>query len=417
MSIQTDVFDFNKFISSISLALDLAESCVFNDDKLNSNIKKGFSGLDVKNHNFTAHSKKTALITIYLANRLGYQDNKLNNLYIGAFLHDIGASDALSLYHTDSDYVQEHCESGSNIIKNLPIDTDISSFIRFHHENYDGSGPYGLHSNEILQEAQIIHLADFFGLIYNKDIGFMQRDLVLNWLRTQSSKMFDPYLVDVMLDIAKIERFWLDLENIDRDSGVLNRISPKIYKPMDLNQLADISSVFAAIIDKKSTFTCQHSFELAMNTVKVASVYGFDAYKTERLRIAGLLHDLGKLAIPNYILDKPGKLTKDEYSIIKSHTYYTKLVLDKIDGIHDISDWASNHHETLRGTGYPEALNSSNLSLESRILAVCDIYQALVENRPYRPGMTHEKTFSIIDSMVDIGNIDGEVVKKLKDIF
>ena len=416
MSIQPDVFDFNKFISSISLALDLAESCVFKDDKLNSNIKKDFLGLDVKNHNFTAHSKKTALIAIYLANRLGYQGSKLNNLYIAAFLHDIGAVDALSLYHTDSDFVHEHCEFGSNIIKNLPIDTGISSFIRFHHENYDGSGPYGLHSIEISLEAQIIHLADFFGLIYNKDIGFMNRDLVLNWFRTQSSKMFDPYLVDVMLDIAKIERFWLDLENIDRDAGVLNRISPKIYIPMDLNQLTDISSVFAAIIDKKSTFTCQHSSGLALNTVKIASIYGFDEHKTERLRIAGLLHDLGKLAIPNNILDKPGKLTKDEYSIIKSHTYYTKLILDKIDGIQDISDWASNHHETLRGTGYPEALNSSSLSLESRILAVCDIYQALIEDRPYRPGMTHEKTFSIIGSMVDIGNIDGEVVKKLKDI-
>ena len=186
---------------------------------------------------------------------------------------------------------------------------------------------------------------------------------------------------------------------------------------MNLNQLTDISSVFAAIIDKKSAFTCQHSSELALNTGKIASLYGFDAHKTERLRIAGLLHDLGKLVIPNYILDKPGKLSMEEYSIIKSHTYYTRLVLDKIDGIQDISDWASNHHETLRGTGYPDALNSSSLSLESRIIAVSDIYQALTEDRPYRSGMTIEKTFSIIDNMVAIGNIDGSVVKKFKDIF
>jgi len=116
-------------------------------------------------------------------------------------------------------------------------------------------------------------------------------------------------------------------------------------------------------------------------------------------------------------LDKPGKLSMEEYSIIKSHTYYTRLVLDKIDGIQDISDWASNHHETLRGTGYPDALNSSSLSLESRIIAVSDIYQALTEDRPYRSGMTIEKTFSIIDNMVAIGNIDGSVVKKFKDIF
>jgi HD-GYP domain-containing protein (c-di-GMP phosphodiesterase class II) len=416
MNLQQDVLDFNKFISSISLALDLAESCVFKDNNFKNNNKKSLAELDLKNHNFTSHSKKTALIAIHLSSKLGYQGSKLNNLYVSAFLHDIGAVDALSLCHTDIDFVYEHCEFGSNIIKKLPINNDISSFIKFHHENYDGSGPYGLHSNEIPQEAQIIHLADFFELIYNRDIGSMQRDLVLNWFRAQGSKMFDPYLVDVLLDIAKAERFWLDLENIDRDPGVLERIRPKIYTPIDLHQLANISSIFAAIIDKKSTFTRQHSSGLAMNTIKIASIYGFDAKKTERLRIAGLLHDLGKLAIPNQILDKPGRLTKEEYSIIKSHTYYTKLILDKIDGIDDISEWASNHHETLKGTGYPEALDENRLSLESRILAVCDIYQALTEDRPYRPGMTHEKTFTIIDNMADYGNIDSAVVKKLKEI-
>jgi HD-GYP domain-containing protein (c-di-GMP phosphodiesterase class II) len=229
--------------------------------------------------------------------------------------------------------------------------------------------------------------------------------------------MFDPYLVDVLLDIASAERFWLDLENIDRNAGVLERIRPKIYTPINLRQLADISSIFAAIIDKKSTFTRQHSSGLALNTGKIASIYGFDANKTERLRIAGLLHDLGKLAVPNQILDKPGRLTTEEFSIIKSHTYYTKLILDKIDGISDISEWASNHHETLNGTGYPEAIDSSSLSLESRILAVCDIYQALTEDRPYRPGMTKAKAFNIIDNMADYGNIDSAVVKKLKEIM
>jgi putative nucleotidyltransferase with HDIG domain len=416
MSIQQDVLDFNKFIYSISLALDLAESCVFKDCNLKYNNQKAFSELDVRNHNFTSHSKKTALIAIHLSKKLGYQGNKMNNLYIAAFLHDIGAVDALSICHTDIDFIQEHCEFGSSIIKKLPIDKGISSFIRFHHENNDGSGPYGLQSIEIPLEAQIIHLADFFELIYDKNIGSMQRDLVLNWFRNQRSKMFDPYLVDVLFDIAESERFWLDLENVDRDPGVLERIRPKIYTPMDLHQLGDISSVFAAIIDKKSTFTHEHSFRLSSNTVKVASIFGFEQQVLEKIKISSLLHDLGKLAIPNSILDKPGKLTKEEYSIIKSHAYYTRLVLDKIDGIQDICDWASNHHETLNGKGYPEGLDSDSLSLESRIIAVCDIYQGITEDRPYRAGMSKAEAFKIIDDMVDIGNLDRTVVKKLKEI-
>jgi HD-GYP domain-containing protein (c-di-GMP phosphodiesterase class II) len=118
MHLQQDVLDFNKFISSISLALDLAESCVFKDNNFNFTNKKSSVELDLKNHNFTSHSKKTALIAIHLSNKLGYQGRKLNNLYVSAFLHDIGAVDALSLCHTDIDFVYEHCEFGSNIIKN-----------------------------------------------------------------------------------------------------------------------------------------------------------------------------------------------------------------------------------------------------------------------------------------------------------
>jgi putative nucleotidyltransferase with HDIG domain len=408
--------DFNKFISSISLALDLAESCIFKEHRFDNKSINTFSELDVKNHDFTSHSKKTALIALHLSYKLGYKGTKLNNLYIAAFLHDIGAVDALSSSHSDLNFIYEHCEFGSNIIKKLPVDHDISSFIRYHHECYNGSGPFRLCSNETPQEAQIIHIADFFEIIYNRYLGSMQRGLIMNWFKSQKYKMFDPYLVDLLMDIAETERFWLDLENMDRDYGVLERIRPKIYTPLSLNQLADISTVFADIIDKKSAFTGEHSIRLSHNTSLVASAFGYEPQKIEKIKIASLLHDIGKLAIPNSILDKPGKLTKEEYSIIKSHAYYTRLVLDKIDNIQDICDWASNHHETLNGKGYPDGLDAGSLSLESRIISVCDIYQGITEDRPYRAGMSRVQAFKIIDEMVDIGNIDSEVVKKLKDI-
>ena len=79
--------------------------------------------------------------------------------------------------------------------------------------------------------------------------------------------------------------------------------------------------------------------------------YNFDKESTMKMKIAALLHDIGKLAIPNHILDKPGSLNANEYSIIKSHTYYTKLILGNISGMEEITPWAANHHETLRGTG------------------------------------------------------------------
>jgi putative nucleotidyltransferase with HDIG domain len=410
--------DFNRFISSIALALDLAEACVFRDYQLKPKDLSSFMHLDINSHNFAMHSKKAALIALYMANKLGYQGDKLNNVYIAAFLHDIGAVDAFRVSHTDIEYVNEHCEFGAQILKKLPIDRKIPEFVRLHHENYDGSGPKSLFCSSIPEEAQIIHLADFFELLFNSDISnTMQRELILNWIIAQKRKMFDPYLVDVLCEIAETERFWLDLENIGTEPEILERLRPKVYSPMSLLELTDISEVFAAIIDKKSRFTHLHSIGLADYTYKLSKVYGFDTHRATKLKIAGLLHDLGKLSIPNSILDKPGRLTGEEFTVIKSHTYYTRLILTKIDGIDDICDWASNHHETLRGTGYPDRLGKERLSLESRIMAVCDIYQALTESRPYRPPMPKEKAISIIDELVEKGDIDGSVVGYLKEVI
>lgn len=410
--------DFNKFISSISLALDLAEACVFRDYQLKPKDIGSFMHLDVNNHNFAQHSKKTALIALYLAKKLEYQGDRLNNIYISAFLHDIGAVDAFRICHTDIEYVNEHCEFGSQILKKLPVDRKISEFVRLHHENYDGSGPKGLSHGQIPEEAQIIHLADFFELLFNSNISnSMQRELILNWVKAQKHKMFDPYIVDAICEITEAERFWLDLENIGTEPDILERLRPKTYSHMSILELTDISEVFAAIIDKKSRFTHLHSVGLADYTCRLSSLYGFDSNKAAKLKIAGLLHDLGKLSVPNSILDKPGRLTHEEFTVIKSHTYYTRLILSKIDGIDDICDWASNHHETLRGTGYPDRLGTDRLSLESRIMAVCDIYQALTESRPYRPSMSKEAAINIIDDLVKKGDIDGSVVRNLKEVI
>jgi HD-GYP domain-containing protein (c-di-GMP phosphodiesterase class II) len=140
----------------------------------------------------------------------------------------------------------------------------------------------------------------------------------------------------------------------------------------------------------------------------------YDEEKCIKMKIAGLLHDIGKLSIPIEILDKNGKLTPEEFDIIKSHVYYTRIILDKIEDIPDISEWASNHHEKLNGAGYPAGITGAELSEESRILAVCDIYQALTEDRPYRCGLKVEKALSIMDDMVDGGFICRDALKHLK---
>ena len=98
--------------------------------------------------------------------------------------------------------------------------------------------------------------------------------------------------------------------------------------------------------------------------------------------IAALLHDVGKLAISNDIIDSHGKLTEKERYEINKHTYYTRWILEQIDGFGEIIEFASNHHEKLNGSGYPYHLSGNQIGELDRIMTICDIYQALTEERP-----------------------------------
>lgn len=409
--------DFNSFINSISLSLDLAEACALRDKNKKVSFDVSVPGFNVHSHNFANHSKKTALVALYIANKLNYDDTRLKNLYIAACAHDIGAVEAFTESHQDSSFIYEHSEFGSSIIKKLPLDRSISRFIKYHHENWDGSGPNGLAGSSIPEESQIIHIADMFELIYNVEKPYwVQRNNVTDWVNSMRGRFFSRHIADAFIEACKPERFWLDIENINSNQDILTRMHPPIQAPMSLSIIKNIAVVFAAIIDKKSAFTHEHSIGLSNYASLFSKYYGFDEETTIKMKIAALLHDIGKLSIPNHILDKPGKLSAEEFTIIKSHTYYTRLIIGKIDGMEDIANWAANHHETLRGTGYPENIGSDRLCLKSRIMAVCDIYQALTEPRPYRDEMSKEKALSIIDSMVEVGNIDASIVKALKEI-
>ncbi|MBZ4655811.1 MAG: metal dependent phosphohydrolase [Thermoanaerobacter sp.] len=148
----------------------------------------------------------------------------------------------------------------------------------------------------------------------------------------------------------------------------------------------------------------------------MAKVIGYDEETSRKIRIAGLLHDLGKLAVPNSILDKPDKLTEEEFMVIKSHTYYTKEILKEIDGIDDIAEWAANHHEKLDGSGYPEGLKGDEIGEIDRHVAVCDMYQALTEDRPYRKGLELKQAIDIIAKSAKDNKVSGESLEILKEV-
>jgi len=186
---------------------------------------------------------------------------------------------------------------------------------------------------------------------------------------------------------------------------------------VESDALMSLAGLISKIIDYKSVFTRKHTVQIANRAWLMGGYYDFDPIKRAKVYLAASLHDIGKLGTPNEILDKPGKLTPEEFDIIKSHIKGTYDILCGITGFEEICRWASSHHEKLDGTGYWFGKGADELDFVDRLLACTDIYQAVCEERPYHAGRSHEETMPILWSMAEKGFIDNEIVKDFDKVM
>jgi HD-GYP domain-containing protein (c-di-GMP phosphodiesterase class II) len=332
------------------------------------------------------------------------------DLYAGATLHDNGithmvydAIDAEKLPNIER--TESHCIAGERNLKAFPFLKNRDGMILYHHESYDGSGFFGIAGGDIPLFAHIINLADTVESLYNKgaDKQAIREQLVL-W----KGRQFSPELCEAFEAFGGNLGFWLSLD--DRFiAAELKRRSPPYDMALTLKELLPISGIFRRLIDEKSPFTGRHSQGVAEKSAVMAGFYGFDAERKAKLTMAANLHDAGKLAVPNAVLDKPGVLNAAEMELIKPHPYYTRKTLESVTGFEDITEWASNHHEKLDGTGYPYGLTETQLDFESRLMACIDIFQALSEERPYRRSLDYGTVSRIMFDIADKGGIDRQI--------
>lgn len=181
--------------------------------------------------------------------------------------------------------------------------------------------------------------------------------------------------------------------------------------------MQEVAHLFAAVVDAKSPFTHRHSRGVAQVAAALAAEMGFSQDEVLLMEVAGLLHDLGKLSVPDEILEKPGPLTRDEFSVIKQHTYYTYHILQEAGDLEPLPAWATYHHEKLDGTGYPFHIAAAGLSTGSRLMAVADTFTALREDRPYRAGMIRPDIERILQEQVTNRALDQKPVEALLDNY
>jgi len=367
--------------------------------------------LDIAGKNNLSHSKSTAYLSVLIGREIGMNSNDIVELYYAALLHDIALSNTYDM--------KQHCIDGGEMLKKLPLSEEIAKSVRYHHEFFDGSGVFNLSGGEITISAQIICFSSAFDDRFGKLADEYNSNLFLEvniWL-DRNRKLFSDAIITAFDKLIKHEYFLLDYFNhetkyILTDKLVVN--DDVIYCCDDIIRFANC---FANIIDQKSPFTFNHSQGIAILARKASAYLGYDNDVQNKMYISGLLHDIGKLYVSVDILHKNGRLTPEERFEINKHTYYTRKILEQIKGFEDIVNYAANHHEKLDGTGYPYHIHGGQLGELERVMAICDVYQALTEERPYREKLAAEKVWNIIDDMAENKHLDKSLVLKVKQIF
>jgi putative nucleotidyltransferase with HDIG domain len=167
------------------------------------------------------------------------------------------------------------------------------------------------------------------------------------------------------------------------------------------------------VIDAKSPWCYRHSDRASLIATGLAADLGADADRLRELRRAALLHDIGKLAISNRILDKPGSLSHAEYETVRMHPIVTERILRRVPGFSELAALAAAHHERLDGHGYPYGLPATKLTMSMRVLAVADVYEALTSERPYRPALASDQALELMRPEVPT-RLDGDAFAALE---
>jgi HD-GYP domain-containing protein (c-di-GMP phosphodiesterase class II) len=363
------------------------------------------------------HGKRVAYMAAECGKNLDWSGPLLDDLFQAAILHDSGVSQTkvhAKLAQMEWEHETEHCLLGAKLLASSPLLKHLSDTILHHHTHWSVLKELNL-SKEVKLRANCIYMVDRADVL---SLGWMARgqDILLgkeeirNRIYERRGDWFCPELVDAFMDVSSSEAFWFTLES-DNVSGYLATwLSHYPDQSMEFEELRSLVHVFSSIVDAKSRFTKQHSDGVASLARYLGELFKLPQETCEMLELVGLLHDVGKLRVPDELLEKPALLDEAEILIMRQHCFDTYNILKNIRGLERVSLWALQHHERIDGTGYPNHTKGIDLSFEARIVAVADVFQALAQRRPYRGPLERDVIMMMLKIQAEAGKLDREVV-------
>ncbi|MCX8130409.1 MAG: response regulator [Clostridia bacterium] len=207
-----------------------------------------------------------------------------------------------------------------------------------------------------------------------------------------------------------------ELKDSNREIERLYELLQKDYQ-QEVDSVRNLIITLANVIEAKDKYTDGHTRRVGSISRLIGEKLGMTTEKLQYLEVAGIIHDIGKVGVSENILNKPGKLTDEEFEIMKRHTVIGENICKPLNSLQVCLDAVRHHHEKLNGSGYPDGLKGDELSLEARIIAAADIFDALYSDRPYRNKMQMDMVRKILCEDVEKGCLDKNVVNALFELI
>lgn len=363
------------------------------------------------------HSKRVARMAIAVGEALGYDPERCQRLLRAGLVHDCGVSSTADHDHLieELDWYgsQKHCERGARLLMSFSPLAALAPIIRYHHSHWNDLQQRPV-LREVAEDANLIYLVDRVDMLcarhYASQTQLVHSEAIRERIASYRGRLFAPHLTEGFLRASTVPAFWLNLDATPLNHWVFGLLENQTIEEISGDDLLHFAEIIADIVDAKSPYTAEHSRGVARLAGWLARQAGLGPERCRQVVIAGLVHDVGKLRIPDAILESPRGLSDDERQVIRAHTYWTFEILRSIPGFDEMAQWAAFHHESLDGGGYPFGKDQSELALEARIMRVADVYQAMAQRRPYRAPTDPAAILALLRQMQARDEVDGSVV-------
>ncbi|MBY5162153.1 HD domain-containing phosphohydrolase [Salsipaludibacter albus] len=302
----------------------------------------------------------------------------------------------------ERDYVTTACEVGRHVAVDLGLPGDVRDGLSHVYELWQGGGhPDGLAGDDLPMGSRLARLSGI-AVAHARTGG---TDAAVAAVTRRAGGMLDPTLAAAFVADAPL---LLDLLDTGDPLAVVRDHEPDPHQRVLEPDLVAVATVFGDVADLKSPHTVGHSRGVARLASGAADVLGLPDVEVERLRLAGHLHDLGRVAVSSRTWDRPGPLDATAWEQVRLHPYHSERILAGSGRLGDLASLVGAHHERLDGSGYHRGCDATQLSVPARVLAAADRYRTAVEPRPHRRAATPDAARDGLQVMADDGRLDPE---------